>query len=90
MRPAAPTTCLLCSRPIHILAPSAELDTQSDSSEIDEIDSIQLPTCNHTFHWSCWATYESQNPSGRAACPAPDCGVSSVLKRLPPQTLASF
>ncbi|EUC60703.1 Zf-rbx1 domain protein [Rhizoctonia solani AG-3 Rhs1AP] len=87
MQSAVPSTCCLCFRPIHILAPSTELDMQSDSSDIDEIDSIQLPACKHTFHWSCWGTYESKNPSGRATCPAPNCGVSTLT--YPPDTSSS-
>ncbi|KAH7333720.1 hypothetical protein B0J17DRAFT_676591 [Rhizoctonia solani] len=87
MEVTTPTICRLCSRSIHIPTPATEPDVQSNSSEIEEVDSIQLPACNHTFHWTCWANYESQTPSARAICPAPNCGATTLT--YPPQAGSS-
>ncbi|ELU38704.1 zf-rbx1 domain-containing protein [Rhizoctonia solani AG-1 IA] len=70
--------CSLCSHPIYIPTPDVEFDSQSISSDIEEIDSIRLPSCGHTFHWTCWASYEIQSPTNRPLCPSPNCGAATL------------
>ncbi|KAF8741535.1 Enoyl-(Acyl carrier protein) reductase, partial [Rhizoctonia solani] len=70
--------CSLCSHPIYIPTPDVEFDSQSISSDIEEIDSIRLPNCGHTFRWTCWASYEIQSPTNRPLCPSPNCGAATL------------
>ncbi|KAJ1300597.1 hypothetical protein OPQ81_002251 [Rhizoctonia solani] len=78
MQSTTPAACSLCARPIRILTTGTEPDARSNSSDVEEIDTIQIPSCNHTFHWACWANHESQNPSGRATCPSTNCGANTL------------